>query len=530
MSEESLQLAQQRVSDRARARNDKMFLANDVLGYDFQQCHYELFWQYPKFDESKPWVEQNPIKNIMVLWARGHYKTTAIIVVIIQAIINNPDITILLMQGSVSITQTLLKQIKSHFLGEAEGSRFQELFPEFCGTKEALGPHPAMQFTVPCRKRKQIAQATVTVSSPRAIKTSQHYDLGVFDDLLHEANYRNPRLLAKLKDDFTAAQSLINPGCPRWVSGTRWAFGDLYEDILRWQTQGGKWTISIKPCWTDDGKDVRFPRHTKKNGQLGGFLREELEQMQSDDPAMFACQYLLQPIHSSQALITKEQLDAACIPAADVPHLSFPIMMVDLAATNNIKSDDSVIQVGQMDSLGTGYLTDQRGGQWVPMELALNVMDMALRHRPVRILFEKTSSGIYFADFLKLMAKQRNIILPIDFTKVDNQPDAKNIRVSAWAGMVKKGRFKFLLGIPKFDRLVEQAIEFPKGRYGHDDYPDTAALLYQEITKQFMVVPMSPRPTNPIIAMIQDQENALIKTLTEQELQLRDTPDVTGLE
>src|ERR1700674_461424 len=63
---EALQLANQKVEDRARAKRDVFFLANDVLGFDFQpDVHAELFAAFPKFDESKPWVEQSELKDIM---------------------------------------------------------------------------------------------------------------------------------------------------------------------------------------------------------------------------------------------------------------------------------------------------------------------------------------------------------------------------------------------------------------------------------------------------------------------------------
>ena len=51
------QLAQQIVEDRARAKTDKFFLANSVLGFDFQECHAELFACFPSFDSNKPWAE-----------------------------------------------------------------------------------------------------------------------------------------------------------------------------------------------------------------------------------------------------------------------------------------------------------------------------------------------------------------------------------------------------------------------------------------------------------------------------------------
>ena len=527
---EILREAQSKVEARARAKKDKLYLANEVLGFDFQpDTHSELFGCYIPYDDSKPWAEQSDVKDRMVLWSRGHYKTTSIIVEIIQAIINHPNIRILLMQGSIKVTKTLLHQIKSHFLGEAEGSLFAELFPEFCGTKKELGENPTMQFTVPCRTRKQLAQATVTVASPKSIKTGQHYDMGVFDDLVNDQNCKSPTLLEKVQSDFTLAQALIDPGCYRFVTGTRYAFGDLYEQILRWQAADNKWTISVKDCWTDDGKEVRFPRFKKKNGEWGGFTREELEQMQRDDPANFACQYLNKPIHSGQQVFTKEILIAACVAAQDTPHLSQSIIVVDLAATDNVRSDDSVVMVGKADSLGVGYVVDMRGGQWLPMELAVNIIDVSLHHRPVKVLLEKTSSCIYFAEFLRLIARQKNVFLPIDFIKVDNKPDAKNTRVTSLAGVVKKGRFKFFAGLFSFDKLVEQACEFPKGRYGHDDYIDTAALMFQQLSKELLALPARAIPRNPILALINDRENALIKTMTELELRQMDTPDSTGL-
>jgi len=114
--------------------------------------------------------------------------------------------------------------------------------------------------------------------------------------------------------------------------------------------------------------------------------------------------------------------------------------------------------------------------------------------------------------------------------KVDVRPDAKNVRVVGFAGIVKRGRAKFFMGLPGFDRLVEQACEFPKGRHGHDDYIDDVALLYQQLTKAVLTLPVVPAPRNPILALIADRENALVKQLTADELQQLSHPDMTGLD
>jgi len=287
MANVAVSLALAMAEARKRCKSDKFYLA-EQLGFDFVwETHAELFANYIKYKEDVPWGEQSTNKDVMVLWSRGHYKTTSIIVEIIQAILNYPNIRILIMQGSLKVTQTLLKQVVAHFTGEAEGSRLMELFPEFCGEKEEDGSWKfgkkalnatAAQFTTPARTRKQLAQATVTVASPKSVKTGQHYDIGFFDDLVNDQNYRNPDQLEKVREDFTLAQALIDPGGYRFVTGTRYAFGDLYEQVLRWQADSGKWIISIKDCWTDESANLpdeqkipRFPRYTMRSGQIGGF-------------------------------------------------------------------------------------------------------------------------------------------------------------------------------------------------------------------------------------------------------------------
>src|SRR5882672_10226435 len=179
--------------ERERARTDRIFLANEILGYDFSpETHQELFDQYPPFIAGQPW--QFVERDVLVLWARGHFKTTAVMVVlVIQAILVFPDIAILIMQGNIKNTQERLKEIASHFLGTAQGSRLLEIFPDFCRApkKEKGAPGPVRpkdlqltknSFVTPARERLQIPQATVTVASPKTIKTGQHFKLGIFDD------------------------------------------------------------------------------------------------------------------------------------------------------------------------------------------------------------------------------------------------------------------------------------------------------------------------------------------------------------
>lgn len=499
---------QKRLDERARARTDRLFLANEILGFDFsQETHKELFDTYPTFQEGASWSSQFPKRDVLVLWSRGHFKSTAVVVLAIQAILVNPDIRILLMQGSVKVTQTLLKQIACHFDGTADKSRLRELFPEFCGVKDEEGEWTfgkkaisltSTQFTTPARKKKQLAQATVTVASPKSVKTGQHYDLGIFDDLVNDQNYRNPKQLDKIEQDFDMAHPLIDPGCPRFVSGTRYAFGDMYENIQRRDAGKNEWTISIKTCWLPDGSP-RFPQHKTKDGRLVGFTREMLLQMMRDNPEVFASQYLNHPVSTATQFLTEQDLLNAVIAEKDSPPLSAPVLFVDLAS-EGIHPDDSVILAGRVDHIGKMYITDMRGGTYTVSQLALHVIDMSLRHRPLKIMIEKTSSAQYFVAYLQTVCRDKGIVLPLDYIKVNNEANAKNIRVQAMAGQVKNKRLFFFAGLPNWDKFVEQTTTFPKGRHGNDDWPDTAALMCQFFSTGY--IGTSPRPItqHPMIA------------------------------
>lgn len=491
-------LLEKRLAERQRARTDRMFLAREVLGYDFTpETHQELFDSYPAFHDDRPWAEQFANGDVLILWPRGHFKSTAVIVLAVQAILCNPDIRILLMQGTIKVTKGLLAEIRSHFDGSHSRSKLKELFPEFCGDKSELKAS-ADKFTTPARVRKQLQQATCTVASPKSIKTGQHYDLGFFDDLVNDANYRNPELLVKVEEDFNMARPLVDPGCPRFVSGTRYAFGDLYENIIR--RNQGEWSISVKTCWKDGADRVpRFPQYKTEDGRLVGLTREMLEQIERDSPGIFASQYLNYPIASSQQVLPEHVLLGAVIARDDAPSLSQAILFVDLASEGE-NPDDSVCIAGKQDAVGKMYMVDACGDKWPVAALAVAVINMVLKHRPLKVMIEKTASAIYFAEYLKTVCKDKGIHIPIEYIKVDNKPDAKNKRVEALAGHVKNRRFFFFAGLPCWEKFVEQAKQFPKGKHGHDDWPDTAGLMAQVLSGRYVGAAIHrPVSNNPII-------------------------------
>lgn len=503
---------------REKARVDKLFLATEVLGYDFQSdVHDELFACYIPMDAAKQWSEQSPVKDRMVLWPRGHYKTYSIHVEIIQMIINFPDVRILIMQGNREATSKLLKTIKSHFNGENSDSKFGYFFPEFCATR--LGT--ASEFTTPARRQKGLPQATVTIASPRTMKTGQHYDAGFFDDMVNDQNYRKDKSLQKIEEDFNMCLPLIDPGGYRYVTGTRYAHGDMYENIARQNTEG-KWTITIKDCWSDSGKRVRFPQRTLPSGKIIGLTREYLMEIQRVTPAIFASQYLNKPASSASQIFTTTRMLGACVSEKDCPSLSQGVLFIDLAGSDDddVARDDSVILCGKTDHLANIYCVDGIGGQWSVDALASKVIEMAMKHKPLRILYEATASSRFFIAYLGTVCRDVGVTLPLQPLKVDNNKGAKQLRIEALDGHLRTKRLRFFLGLSCWPKMIEQFVTFPKAKYGHDDYPDTVALMVQQFTGEM-------RPVKPL----SEERHPLLKAMELQELEnqsLFQHPEVRG--
>jgi phage terminase large subunit-like protein len=462
---------------RHKCRTDKFFLA-EVLGYDFQlDVHTDLFANYISYDESKPWTEQSTIKNRLILWSRGFYKTTSAVVEIIQAVLNFPDIRILLMQGSVPNTKTLLKEIKSHFDGTNFRSRLKEIFPEFCETEKRFGT--AMDFTVPCRTRT-LKDPTVRVASPRTVKAGQHYDAGFFDDLINEQNFRNPRLIQKAIGDFNLYTPLIDPGGYKFVTGTRYAFGDLYEWVIRQDSVTHEWNITLRPCWHKDEQGnlvSNFPPRKLADGRIVGISVEQLLAIQREDAEMFAAQYLNQPISVSKHPFPEELIlkHVRSMNEEKPPALGPATLFIDLAASKKDDRDHTVVLTGQQDSMGIPFVTDCVGGSWGPFESAKVIIGQALKHRPLGIYLEETAAGMVFKALLETVALDMGVRLPLNLIKVNNNKDAKHFRIMVVSGLLKKDRLYFLAGLPAWDAMLQQFTAYPQMR--HDDYPDTVALM-----------------------------------------------------
>jgi predicted phage terminase large subunit-like protein len=447
-----------------------------VLGYDFQDdVHGDLF------QTLKPGEKPNRL----ILWPRGHFKTSAVVVDIVQSVLNDENTRLMLMQATLKLTKGWVHEVASHFTGRNPNSKLIQLFPDY---EKISGD--AMGFTVKARTRTHLKEHTITAASPKAVSTGQHYRALYADDLVNTGNFRNIELLDKLENEFYHFLPLIDPGGLVTVTGTRYSFADLYQRIIDKNKQQKDWEISIRECYKADGS-LLFPERITKDERTIGFTEELLARYQAKDPEFFAPQYLNKILVGASQLFTEEQMMGAVrhtLNNPEYPAASPSIMYIDLSE-GKTESDNGVLAIGKKDARNRVWIQDCIAGKFPSAQFADMVIALYLKYRPQSILVEKQPGAGWFVDYVRTVTKQRGMYLPIDVDKTPKQKQkgAKHIRISALPGPIRRKELFFCAGISDFDDFVKEFTQYPRGRY--DDRPDCIAMLYQTLTANAQMIP-----------------------------------------
>ena len=512
-----------------------------ILGMDFEENpHSQLFAHFvqKRPGEGIGFTDLEAVtKKRMILWPRGHHKTAAVRVDIIQTILNYPNIRLCFLTGSDGLAKHQLGVLKAFF--EQPSKRFLWLFPEFClrsirnpkiendADPRAWTDVPARlgtanKFTVPCRTNRALVDPTFRIATAKMVKAGLHADGIYIDDLVNETNYRKPTALAKCYQDYLDICPLLDPAGIMYVTGTRYSFGDTYELIQENAREEEKqhghtiWKFSIKDCWShgcqncphtsvyhdydinilqppckvlgchclgfaDRGnKDVLFPRTRTHDGRTIGFTLEMLEGFKREyGPEFFANQYENQPIAEGAQTFTEVLIGAQTLfDMKDIPDYthSMTFFVGDLAYVGQEGRDYSVIFVVRK-SQGRLFIIDCLFGNWDSGATSENVIQGMLQHRPNNMYFEKINGW---------EAIERNIIayaatlgipkVPIEWVKGSQAPNAKLIRIGSVKAPLKNRRLWFFAGMPGYETLVRQLIKWPKlGR--HDDFADCCGMV-----------------------------------------------------
>ncbi|HWF05558.1 MAG TPA: hypothetical protein VHA06_17865 [Candidatus Angelobacter sp.] len=536
---------------RLRAKTDLMWLANEVLGYDFQENpHRGLFNCYLHKDpaQKKTLTELDPVKKRrLILWPRGHFKTSAAAVEAVQLILNFPDIRIMILAGDLKESKVRLEEIKGHFENWGKNGKLQKLFPEFCSKVQGRRMGNSRVFISPARVRKNLRQPTLAVFSPKILKTGTHFDVAMIDDLVNELNSLKPEQLAKSIADYKSIVPVIDPEGFIYVSGTRYSHSDCYGYIQELIKEEGlsNWLVSLRtasitrckqagcnhadirhldgggacsssitqadgvevPCGCQKFEssgivEVLFPQAQTDHGTIG-FTPEILEKLKIElGPEVYGCQYENNPLIAANQKFTREMLYSRIRPRHLIPSRGPIVIQVDLAVSQKKRADDMVLMVSRIRN-GRHHIIDIIAGHIPPDQQPKVICDLIFKYGPRAVFIEKKTGAQYLERLIVIEAQERRLKhLPLQLVDADNSQGAKDARIGALLGYMRQDRILFLHGVANWEKLESQLLVWPKNQL-HDDLADCLGLLLQAPTG----FENDPLPPEPVPYWLREQQN-----------------------
>lgn len=456
---------------RERGKRDLYYLCKNILGYDklSPRVHQPICDFFVQKDATRSFTQQDSIKNRLLLFPRGHFKTTIDIADKIQWILNFPDVRILFMSGKLELAERMVYEMKQHFQAN---QIFRLIYPEFCPA-EGSEWGTTSEFVVPNRKAIK-REPTVSIATTDSVKAGSHYDIIACDDLVNEVNSLTREQIQKVVDSFNYTTPLLDPGGYRDVIGTRYDYSDLYGSLIKQDTD---YKMLIRSAWAvkpDGSKDILFPELFCDDTSISPD-KQNLMAIQRNNPYIFNCQYLNNPVDSGTQHFTPDLMRRHIIPLQQIPGNLRYFMTWDLGFTAKSTSDFSVGAIGGYDQEGRLFITDIIRGRYS----ASQIVDMIIhgyKKWPIkRVGIEEAGGSGLLMPAIESKTRILRMYMPVDWLKVKRNKDAKITRVEGLEALLKENKLYFSAGIPCLEDLIKEFTMFPK--YEHDDVPDAIAYL-----------------------------------------------------
>ncbi len=483
--DELLRRAEQYKRVRQAARTNLLYLCNEILGYKdvSKEVHGEIIGHLQKFKGGTDTIDEKGViryapacslweltgpRNIIILFPRGHLKTTIITIAhTIQFILNYPDVRLLVSTATGDQCKKMLLEIKGHF---QYNNTFRLFFPEYCPqAKRAADFGSQEEFTIPCRKLHR-KEPTLSTCSVGKVIAGAHYE-GVYNsDLVDKENVKTPNQIADVISHFHYLNPLLErsaiPPYHGWtiVEGTRYDFGDLYGRLLN----SGTYSSFVRPrddevtCWP-----ARFPE-------------SELKRIEKEvGPYQFSCQMRNKPIPPEGGL---------CDPK-DIVFLSRKVLndiqpmfrlhcTIDLHGLEPARNDNdyTVLNVHGFDRDGRLYVVDIRRGRFTPEQVIWHVFNIySMYPQIIDFKIEKDAHARVLLPFLQREASKRQRFPTMVPIKRDTHV-SKQQRIRGLQPWFKAGIIRFADDLSCKTDLILEIMQFPSQSSGvHDDILDTLA-------------------------------------------------------
>lgn len=407
-----------------------------VLGH----CHLDLL----------DLLMDSDTKAQLVLWPRGHQKSTMLAYWCAWWVVKNPDTTILYASDSLRLAQyqlTIIKNILSSDIVQRYWSGL--VIPE--ESKREIWRQDAIAVDHWKRKAEAVRDPTIVAVGMGANITGSHVDVVILDDIVVYENSATPEERAKSKTWYSLLSSILNPGGIIKSIGTRYHPKDLYQDLIDmaepiFDDTGDEidrvaiYEVSEKVCEIDG--QFLWPRTRRPDGKWFGFDNQVLARIKASylDKAQFFAQYYNNPTDPEGATSTDFQYYNKELLKFDgdywyiYPESNDPISngtewlfgkrrlnvfaAIDFASTVTKKSDYTCICVIGIDEAHNIFILDINRFKTDKISVMQeNLENMYTKWRWIKLRGEATAAQNLVVQQIKEFNKKRGIFYTIDIFK-----------------------------------------------------------------------------------------------------------------
>jgi hypothetical protein len=310
-----------------RRRKADQYLHNPFLFYKYVCTAPDKRHNLGKLHkDGLAWVNDGAHKRRLILWPRGHLKTTTFTQSeMVRKALLDPDVRILISSAKWDNAKRILLGIKGILATEQFIELYGDLLPKTTSAKTYKNNDS--ELTLMNRVNMRLNQATFTTTGIDKEMTSQHYDFIVHDDLVARDNVGTTEMMDKVIQYYRDCVSLLDPKKEMWIIGTRWHPLDLYGFLIDGaadpRCKQHHLVKHVDNCKCKIGMSIR---QLKEEGEYifpeifdDEYMDILIEQDQLDRYSV-ASQYYNNPTDPSTCWFRPSDIEASLIDASEVYH------------------------------------------------------------------------------------------------------------------------------------------------------------------------------------------------------------------
>lgn len=413
----------------------------------------------------------DPRKNLLLLlMPRGTFKSSVVTIgFTLQFLLNEPNGRVLIDSETFSKAKNFLAEVKGHL---EDNEQFREIFRAIHGVyPDENRKNSSIRWTdtavdLASRTRKT-KEPSISVSGIDKSINGMHYDLIIADDLHSEKNVTNKDQIDGVIEHYKLTFSLLDPGKPLIVIGTRWDYNDLYQHILDFEKED--FNILKRSAYNEDGS-LFFPE------VLSEIELDKIRRRQGT--GIFSKQYLNEPVSDENAIFKRDHIIR--VPWEKVRGMPINWYLSVDPSFEGAYSDFAAFVLAGMDYQRNIYIRHVLRKKMSYSDIIDNMFDIYTDpkfedSKIQKILIETIATQKSIGIELSNEQRRRNTWLPVQ--EIRSRMKAKEERIRGLAPFYEYNHIFHIKECNQIDELEYELLHFPTGK--HDDVIDALASILE---------------------------------------------------